>query len=198
MNTLIILSGVSGSGKTTVMKYLLDTYPNLEYIPSYTTRDPRPGEKDGERYHFISQSQFEDAVKKNAFLEYAQVHQKHYYGTKTEEINNVLKKGKIPVKEMETQGIQQVLETLKNKNKNQITPISIFLDIDSETMKHRITSRAPISHEELERRIQTSTQERIQAEKICTHILDATPDIDTVVEKVSNTLKPYIMNKLPI
>ena len=77
---LIVLSGPSGTGKSTVIAELLQARPDLYFSVSFTTRPPRPGETDGKEYHFVSRETFEDMISKGAFLEYAQ-YVENYYGT---------------------------------------------------------------------------------------------------------------------
>lgn len=78
--TLYIISAPSGGGKTSLVNALLESVSNLEVSISYTTRAPRPGEKEAVDYHFIDETQFKQLKKEQAFLEYATVFG-HYYGT---------------------------------------------------------------------------------------------------------------------
>ncbi len=87
-NTILFIMGVSGSGKSTLLEWLFATYQNLVKVQSYTSRDPRPGEVNGDKYYFISTEEFKRGINDNEFLEYAILHHKNYYGTK----NNLLEK----------------------------------------------------------------------------------------------------------
>ena len=77
---LVILSGVSGAGKDTVKKELMNKMEDVITLPSYTSREPRDGEQEGVEYHFISKDEFKDRIEKNEFYEY-DVHHENYYGT---------------------------------------------------------------------------------------------------------------------
>ena len=88
---LVILSGVSGAGKDTIKKELLKRIPNAVTLPSFTSRDMRPGEVEGDHYHFISKEEFEDMIANNKLLEYAQ-YVDNYYGTPLEFVKKNLKK----------------------------------------------------------------------------------------------------------
>ena len=77
---LVLLSGVSGAGKDTIKKELLKRMDNATTMPSYTDREPREGEVDGEIYNFITTAEFEEKIKANEFYEYS-AHHEHYYGT---------------------------------------------------------------------------------------------------------------------
>ena len=86
---LIIISGPSGVGKSTITQELLSSIKNLDFSVSYTTRDKRTMENDQEHYKFISKDQFEEMVDENLFLEYEQVHG-NLYGTPIEPIRESL------------------------------------------------------------------------------------------------------------
>ena len=97
---LVILSGVSGAGKDTIKKELLKRMPNVVTLPSFTSRDMRHGEVEGDHYHFISKEEFEEKIRKGDFYEY-DLHHGNYYGTSRELMGNKIKEGKIIVKDIE-------------------------------------------------------------------------------------------------
>ena len=77
---ILVISGPSGSGKSSLMKEVLTQIPDTYFSISSTTRAPREGEVDGVNYHFISKEEFEQDIDAGFFLEWAKVHD-HYYGT---------------------------------------------------------------------------------------------------------------------
>jgi len=83
---LLILSSPSGAGKTTLTRRLRQKFPSLRFSVSHTTRKPRPNEVDGKDYHFIDRTQFDELVERDAFLEWAHVHE-NCYGTSQAEID---------------------------------------------------------------------------------------------------------------
>ena len=97
---LVILSGVSGAGKDTIKKELIKRMPNIVTLPSFTSRDMRLGEVEGDHYHFISKEEFEEKIRKGDFYEY-DLHHGNYYGTSRELMSNKIKEGKIIVKDIE-------------------------------------------------------------------------------------------------
>ena len=83
---LLIVSSPSGAGKTTLTRRLLERIPSTRFSVSHTTRRPRVGEQDGREYHFVGRETFEDLVKRDAFLEWAEVHG-NLYGTARMEVD---------------------------------------------------------------------------------------------------------------
>lgn len=135
-DTFFIMVGVSGSGKSTVIQELIKN-ENIVYVPSYATREPRPGEENGKPYRFVKPEQFMQSIDTNEFLEYAFVHQTSYYGTKRSDVQSIMDQGKFPLKEVDMQG----LINIQNIADLPWTIVSIFLDVDDATMRQRIVSR---------------------------------------------------------
>ena len=153
---IFFFSGPSGVGKGTLIKHLRETQPDFVFPASCTTRSPRPGEVHGETYYFITKEEFEAKIQQGDFLEYAHVHGETYYGTLKAEILEPIKNGKIVIREFDVQGFTQARERLDRKDF-----ISIFLrpaeDID--TLVRRIKERAPISDDELAKRMTSMEKE---------------------------------------
>ncbi len=140
---LLVISGSSGVGKGTVIKSLLEKCPDLNLSISCTTRNPRPGEKDGINYFFISREEFKKGIENNDFLEWAEF-SGNLYGTRESYINDCLNQNKNVLLEIETQGALQVKAKM---------PEAVLIFI------------APPSLEELEARLRgrhTETEEAIQ------------------------------------
>ena len=92
---LIVFSAPSGSGKTTIVQYLLrQAELNLEFSVSATSRDPRGDEKEGENYYFISLKEFKQHIKKGDFLEWEEVYRDNFYGTLKTEVERIWALGK--------------------------------------------------------------------------------------------------------
>ncbi len=105
--TLYIVSAPSGAGKTSLLKAVRLQLENLKVAVSHTTRDPRPGEIDGEHYHFVSQQEFHKIEDSGDFLEHAEVFG-NFYGTSRKSVNSQLDAGYNVVLEIDWQGAQQV------------------------------------------------------------------------------------------
>ena len=104
---LIVLSGPSGVGKSTVIAELLGQRPNIHFSVSYTTRQPRVGEQDGVNYNFVSRQEFERMIAANELSEYAE-YVNHYYGTSLKVIEEKLKAGVDVLLDIEVQGAAKV------------------------------------------------------------------------------------------
>lgn len=104
---LLVVSGPSGSGKGTVLAELMRMNPNVFYSVSATTREPRPGEVDGESYHFMTRGGFQALVQSGQMLEYAE-YCGNYYGTPKQAVDDRLAKGNDVLLEIEVQGAAKV------------------------------------------------------------------------------------------
>ena len=100
---LFVISAPSGAGKTTVVKRVMTTLPGLTFSVSHTTRPPRPGERDGIDYHFVSTTRFEEMIARGEFLEYARVHA-NLYGTSRKAVEQVQQQGVDVVLDIDVQG----------------------------------------------------------------------------------------------
>lgn len=133
---LVILSGVSGAGKDTIKKELMTRMSNIVTLPSFTSREIRPDEVEGDHYHFITKEQFEEKIRNNDFYEY-DLHHGNYYGTSKEFMQNKIKEGKIIVKDIEVNGTENLLKVLGNDTRI----VTIFLKVEKEELKRRLIER---------------------------------------------------------
>jgi guanylate kinase len=85
----IIFSAPSGSGKTTIVKYILQHFPNIQFSISATTRQIRSGETNGKDYHFISVEEFKSKIENDEFIEYEEVYPGLFYGTLKSEVQKI-------------------------------------------------------------------------------------------------------------
>lgn len=146
---LVILSGVSGAGKDTIKKELIKRMENVISLPSFTSRKPREGEEEGVQYHFITKEEFKEKIKNGELYEY-DIHHENYYGTSRKLMNEKIQSGKIIVKDIEVNGTENLIKTLKNETKL----VTIFLKVDKEELKHRLINRGDdLSESEMELRL---------------------------------------------
>lgn len=140
---LVILSGVSGAGKDTIKKELMNRMEDVVSLPSYTSRKPRDWEEEGVQYHFITKEEFEEKIENNEFYEY-DLHHENYYGTSRKLMNEKIESGKIIVKDIEVNGTENLIKLLKDETKL----VSIFLKVDEEELRHRLEQREDCLTEE--------------------------------------------------
>ncbi len=157
---LFIVSAPSGAGKTSLLKALLERRQGEIQQPlqqrvlsvSHTTRQPRPGEVNGEHYHFVSVEQFQQMVGERAFLESAQVFD-NYYGTAEASVRQQLETGKDVILEIDWQGARQVRERFADAVSIFVVPPSV------EALRERLSSRGQDSDEIIERRMADALSE---------------------------------------
>ena len=101
---LIIFSAPSGSGKTTLVHYVMERVPRLSFSVSATSRPPRPGEKDGVDYYFLSVEAFKQKIKENAFVEWEEVYENQFYGTLRSEVEKIRARGDSVVFDVDVKG----------------------------------------------------------------------------------------------
>ncbi|HWB27363.1 MAG TPA: guanylate kinase [Chitinophagaceae bacterium] len=151
---LIIITAPSGSGKTSITKYLLDKYPRLSFSVSATTRKPRQGEKDGVDYYFISAEDFQQKISEDAFIEWEMVYEGKYYGTLKSELERIWSDGRVPVLDIDVQGAIHVEKQFPG------TCLSIFIQPPSiEELKRRLEKRQTESLESLQTRLSKANYE---------------------------------------
>jgi len=162
---LFIVSGPSGVGKSSLCNALLKRCPRLRLSISCTTRAPRPGERDGVEYHFLSQQAFERMIEEGAFLEWAKVHG-HLYGTRRSDVEAMLKAGYDVLLEIDWQGAKQVLAKMPDACWIFVLPPSI------EELRKRLAARAQDDAATIERRVQAAKEEMRHAEEAHVRIVN--------------------------
>jgi len=179
---LVIVSGPSGAGKSTVMRQLLRQCPlPLVLSVSATTRPPRPGERDGVDYHFLTELQFGNRRDAGDFLEWKEVFgQGHLYGTLRSETESGLASGKWVVLEIDVQGAAAVLE-------QRADAITIFLHPGSmEELERRLRHRGTESEDSIQRRLDVARREMGRREMYRYEVINDT--VDHAVREICDIL----------
>lgn len=181
---LYLILGPSGSGKGTVLKALRANHPDFVFPISCTTREPRPGEKEGEVYYFVSKEEFKARMAADDFLEWAVVHGENYYGTLKEEILKPLREGKTVIREVDVQGLRSIRELIPKENL-----CSIFLTVDGwDTLRRRILQRSELPEEELERRRESFIHEMEWAKECDRTIVSVEGEITKLIEDTEEAI----------
>lgn len=151
---IILLGAPSGSGKTSIVKYLMKKFPVLSFSISATTRPPRSNEVDGKDYYFISEEDFKHKIKNKEFLEWEMVYEGKYYGTLKTEIERIWSERRIPLLDIDVQGAIHVQQQYP------VNTMSIFVQAPSlEELKKRLMARGSESESSLQARLSKATYE---------------------------------------
>ena len=149
---LLVISGFSGVGKGTVIRQLMETFPEYAFSVSATTRPPRPGEVQGVDYFFIDPDTFEKWVGEGRFLEYARFFDKAY-GTLAEHVEELRNQGKTVILDIEVEGACHVMENCPDAVSVYIIPPS------AEELSKRLTGRGTESPEQIRSRLEKAVRE---------------------------------------
>lgn len=152
IGTLYIVSAPSGAGKTSLVKALVDTVPDISVCVSHTTRPRRPSEEDGVDYHFIAEPDFDRMVAEGEFLEHARVFG-NWYGTARSTVTGNLDRGIDVVLEIDWQGAEQVRRALPEA-------LSVFvLPPSRRELERRLRARGQDSDEVIGQRMEAAVEE---------------------------------------
>jgi len=176
---LLIVCGPSGVGKTSLCHELVDRYDELRFSVSYTTRDRRSSEVDGEDYHFVEPETFEEMREEGRFAEWAEVHG-HRYGTSFGVLREAWEDDFDLVFDIDYQGARQLKEHFPNSTGVLVIPP------DMETLAERLEGRGSESEEAYERRLDNAKMELSQY-----HLFDfvvENDDFEDAVERLGAVL----------
>jgi guanylate kinase len=197
MTTVFIISAPSGSGKSTLVGELMRLVPKLRFSVSYTTRYPRGNERDGEDYHFISRSEFEERIARGEFLEYAEVFG-NYYGTHISELERAAVDGYDLVLDIDVQGARQLEERIP-------AAVSIFILAPSrQVLEERLRARCQDREAVILRRLHDAVEE-IRNYTLYDYVLvnrEVAASVDTLVsivkaarsrrDRMENEIRPIL------
>lgn len=150
---LIVLAGPTAVGKGTVAAHIRDHHPELHLSVSATTRQPRPGEVEGEHYFFVDDAEFDRLIAEDELLEHATVHNRYRYGTPKAPIEKALTEGRTVLLEIDLQGARQVRAAAPDAT------LVFLLPPSWDELVHRLVGRDTEDAEERTRRLKTAKVE---------------------------------------
>ena len=150
----IIFSAPSGSGKTTIVKFLLSKISELEFSISATSRSPREGEENGKDYHFLSPLEFDESIENNHFVEWEEVYKGTKYGTLKSEVERIWSKGHHVIFDVDVVGGANLKKYFGDR------ALSIFVKVpDIDTLRTRLADRGTETPETLSKRVEKAEYE---------------------------------------
>jgi guanylate kinase len=179
---VFVITGQSGAGKGTLIKRLLDLFPQLELAVSATTRTRRPGEIEGVHYYFISDEDFDRRLAEGDFLEYHVFPWGQRSGTLVSEIDRISGNGKVCVLELETEGALNVADRIPGA-------VTIFVTAPIEELERRLQERATESSGEIGERLRVAREQLGVADRF-DYVVE-NDDLERAVAKLSELVTRY-------
>lgn len=183
---LIVFSAPSGSGKTTIVRHLLEqTDLPLAFSISATTRAPRGAEKNGEDYYFLNEETFKTKIRKKEFLEYEEVYKGLFYGTLESEVKRLWSENKAVLFDIDVMGGISIKNSFPNKT------LTVFVQPPSiETLERRLKLRNTDDEKTLQVRLNKAQQELDQADRFDKIIIN--DDLATTLSETEELVRAFL------
>lgn len=181
---LIIITGPSGAGKTSVATKLLKKHKNIKRLVTCTTREKRPGERNGRDYYFLTKNRFKNLLAKKQFFEWAKVYE-NYYGSRLSDLKNLCEKNKFVLMVLDIQGA----ETIKKKFKSAEV---IFITTDFAELAKRLIKRGAMKQEDFAIRQKIAKKELAIAKKFDYIVDNKQGKLKAAVKKIEKILSGSI------
>ena len=182
MNNFIIISAPSGSGKTTICKYLQKLDSSINFSVSCTTRQKRANELEGKDYFFITNEEFEKKINDAKFIEWEQIHGDFYYGTLKSTLEKAINEDKRILLELDVKGAMSVKKLYPNKS------LSIFIEPPSvEVLKLRLEKRGTDNDQRIIKRLERLESELSYKSNFDYHVIN--DDLDQAVNEIMSIIK---------
>ncbi|MDG5800740.1 guanylate kinase [Marinilabiliaceae bacterium ANBcel2] len=185
---LIIFSAPSGSGKTTIVKYLLSKNLNLAFSISATSRAPRKNEENGKDYFFLNHNTFQEKIANNEFLEWEEVYKGTCYGTLKSEVEKLRSEGKNVIFDVDVVGGINIKEQYKDE------ALAIFIQPPSiEELEKRLKKRGTDSIEVIDKRVAKAEKELKYASRFDYIIIN--DNLESACSETEKRVAQFITNK---
>lgn len=185
MGKVIIFSAPSGSGKTTIVKALLEVFPQFEFSISATSRHPRGTEQHGKDYYFLSDEEFCKAIAEDKFVEYEEVYSGTHYGTLRSEVERIWAKGNIIIFDVDVMGGINLKKIFGED------ALSIFIMPPSvEELRRRLIGRGTDAPETIEKRVAKAEFELSKSDQFDKVVVN--DDLQTAIAEATNHITSFI------
>jgi guanylate kinase len=182
---VIIVSAPSGAGKTSIVKHVLQSLPELRFSTSATTRDIREGEVNGKDYHFLTVDEFKDGIDRDNFLEWEEVYHNQFYGTLKSEIRRIWDEGKVVIFDVDVKGGLNIKKYFGDK------ALAIFVEPPSvQELENRLRKRGTETDESLRKRMEKAEYELSFAPQFDKVILN--DNLDDAREEMLQTIREFL------
>jgi guanylate kinase len=187
MQKLIIFSAPSGSGKTTIVKHLLETSLPLEFSISATNRKKREGEREGIDYFFLSDKEFRNGIKNDLFIEWEEVYPGRFYGTPKSELERIWGNGKSAVFDIDAKGGMNLKKKFGDK------ALAVFVKAPSvEIIESRLRNRLTDTEESIRIRLDKINEELKLAQAFDKILIN--DDLQVALTEAEKIVKDFLLN----
>lgn len=185
LDKIIIITAPSGSGKTTIVKQLLQRSPDLAFSISACTRNPRPGEVHGKDYYFLTEKDFKQKIEEGAFVEWEMVYTGKYYGTLKSEVDRIWKDDKAPLVDIDVLGALNIKSQFTDK------AIALFIKAPSiEELRARLTARGTETPQTLQERLDKAAYELSFADRFDRIIVN--DNLEKAIEETLQVIRDFL------
>ncbi|MCB2195505.1 MAG: guanylate kinase [Bacteroidetes bacterium] len=182
---LFIFSAPSGSGKTTIVRSLLENYSNLEFSISATSRPKRTNEVNGKDYYFLSAETFQEKIAHNEFVEWEEVYENRYYGTLKSELERIWSQGKHVIFDVDVVGGLNIKKQYADR------ALAIFVMPPSiEELEKRLITRSTDSSEDIKTRIEKAQQELSYSDQFDVIVIN--DKLEDAIEQSAKLIERFI------
>ncbi|WP_457651652.1 guanylate kinase [Rhodocaloribacter sp.] len=181
---IIALTAPSGSGKTTIARRVLEAFPEMRFSVSVTTRPPRPGERDGVHYHFISEEDFRRRIAAGDLLEYEEVYPGRFYGTLVSEVRDATREHPVLL-DIDVKGAENVKKIFGDD------ALVVFIRPPSlEVLAERLRRRKTESEETLRHRLERAAHELEYADRFDAVVVN--DDLDRATDETIRLIRSFL------
>ncbi len=189
---IIVVSGPSGVGKDMLLERMEELHSglNFHFVVTATTREPRSGEADGVNHHFLSRDQFQNMIRNDELLEWAEVYE-NYYGVPKAQVSDALAEGKHVLVRVDVQGAARI---------RTLVPEALFIFVlppDKDTLRRRLIDRGENSAESIERRLEAADGDIDQAAQFDEQLVNHDGRLDEIVVELVEIIERESRRDVP-